>query len=190
MTINESIRRLFEIQLDSLREYYGKRYESVLEECDERFEDDLNEREKRKRRIDQDATLADAAKRAKEGFEIAAKNAVPSVLKQDFYQLKGFDRGYLYETALSGLLRDMIQSTSSRQEIDDMWNDVNSEEECQNIDEATPEQKIPKPIKWYEKLFARCLVFGVNYLQGWLAWQSLRKTAANREKIMPKFPLF
>ena len=46
------------------------------------------------------------------------------------------------------------------------------------------------PAKWYEKIAARALVLGVNYLQGWLALQQLRKAAADRDKAMPKFPLF
>jgi hypothetical protein len=31
---------------------------------------------------------------------------------------------------------------------------------------------------------------GVNYIQGWLAWQGIKKAAEQRDKDMPKFPLF
>jgi hypothetical protein len=188
VTINTWVQRLFETQLHSLREYYGKRYELVLDElANEDTSDSLSDSEKEKKRVKQDAILTDAAKRAKEGFEIAAKNAIPSILTQDVKLLKGFERDYFSEPVLNGLLRDMIQTTSTRQEVDEMWNDVNS---IDDPSETSPEEKRPRAIKWYEKVFARCLVFGVNYLQGWLAWQALRKTATDREKMMPKFPLF
>jgi hypothetical protein len=39
-------------------------------------------------------------------------------------------------------------------------------------------------------LAARALVLGVNYLQGWLAWQAVQRAAAQRDREMPKFPLF
>jgi hypothetical protein len=49
----------------------------------------------------------------------------------------------------------------------------------------------PKRVaRWYEKLAARALVLGVNYLQGWLAWQGIQRAALQRERNMPKFPLF
>jgi hypothetical protein len=65
----------------------------------------------------------------------------------------------------------------------------------QAVDEDDEEQRGTTPTKrcpakWYEKLAARALVLGVNYLQGWLAWQGIRRAAAERDKDMPKFPLF
>ena len=43
---------------------------------------------------------------------------------------------------------------------------------------------------WAKKLAARGIMLGVNYAQGWLAWQGLKRAAAERDRKMPKFPLF
>jgi hypothetical protein len=44
--------------------------------------------------------------------------------------------------------------------------------------------------KWLERIAARTFVFGVNYFQGWLAWQGIRRAAIERDRNQPKFPLF
>ena len=46
------------------------------------------------------------------------------------------------------------------------------------------------PTRWYERLAAKVFVIGVNYVQGWIALQSLRREARRRDLAMPKFPLF
>jgi hypothetical protein len=42
----------------------------------------------------------------------------------------------------------------------------------------------------FRKLALQTLLLGVNYLQGWLAWQGLQRAALEREQTLPKFPLF
>ena len=51
-------------------------------------------------------------------------------------------------------------------------------------------QHFEGPVKRYEKLAAKVMVFGIIYLQGWLAYQGIKKAAEDRDKMMPKFPLF
>ena len=46
------------------------------------------------------------------------------------------------------------------------------------------------PAKWYERLALKALVIGVNYVQGWIVLQALRREAMKRDRDMPKFPLF
>ena len=46
------------------------------------------------------------------------------------------------------------------------------------------------PAKWYERAALKLLVIGVNYVQGWIVLQALRREARKRDQDMPKFPLF
>jgi hypothetical protein len=65
--VHNRIRTLFQSQLQSLREYYGRRYEVVLSELEEKInidDDDLDENELVKRREKFNAALTDAAKRS------------------------------------------------------------------------------------------------------------------------------
>jgi hypothetical protein len=82
-----------------------------------------------------------------------------------------------YSKALEGLLQDMTEITELRRRDDDEL----------LLGEEPEERRIPK---WAEQLGARALMFGVNYLQGWLALQGLRQAALERERNLPKFPLF
>ena len=47
-----------------------------------------------------------------------------------------------------------------------------------------------RPVTWYKKLVARALMLGVNYGQGWLALQGIKRAARERDENLPKFPLF
>ena len=84
--------------------------------------------------------------------------------------------------ALQGLIKDMMEATQSRQDEQSMAMEEESDEEEEILSRHPP--------KWYEKLAARAFVLGVNYLQGWLAWQGVKRAAIERDRNMPKFPLF
>ena len=188
--VNENIRRLFDNQLQSLREYYGKRYENIiakLEEDDDVDILDLDENEVEQRRIKHDTILADEAKKSTEGFRTAADNAIPSFVKKE--EMKELAAGYNYAVVLEGLIRDMLKATLDSQSLEDEWGNVNGNFDGEEED-GLPAKTRRGPVKWYEKLAARGLVFGVNYLQGWLAYQGIKKSAEERDRMMPKFPLF
>ena len=97
-------------------------------------------------------------------------------------------------------MQDMIEATQSRQELEDDWDNAATGEidaghnegdgSAENEGGTKIQSRRKGPAKWYEKIAARALVLGVNYLQGWLALQQLRKAASDRDKAMPKFPLF
>ena len=87
-----------------------------------------------------------------------------------------------YVGSFAGLLADMQQAT----ELEEALFDMDEEEEA----DVAENHAARRPAKWYEKVAARGLVLGVNYLQGWLAWQGIRRAALERERKMPKFPLF
>jgi len=196
---NDGLRSLFELQLLALREYYGRRYESILDEVvvdsvrgDEK--DDAKDKEKR------EAVLTDAAQRATEGFRAAANNAVPDLCRPG-QLLESLEYDIITTRELNGLMQDMVEATLSRQILEDEWDAAamgstgggDAEVGGDDVDDdgnTLRERRRKGAAKWYEKVAARALVLGVNYLQGWLALQQLRKAAADRDKAMPKFPLF
>ena len=189
---DSGLRHLFELQLQSLREYYGRRYEAVLDEILHNPTNGDETRSKEK----QEAILTAAAQRAADGFRTAASNAMPA-LCQDGALLEDLDFSIRVTRDLNGLLQDMIETTQARQELEEDWDDAATgtvDEESDEKESGKGSTKIQRqrkgPAKWYEKIAARALVLGGNYLQGWLALQQLRKAAADRDKAMPKFPLF
>jgi hypothetical protein len=187
--VNDKVRRLFENQINSLREYYGRKYETVIEKLQDAMSSDIYDLDKQQmtqRRIKFDKLLAEEAKRSTEGFRAAAENAIPGIVKNG--ELKSLGTGYAYDTALDGLIRDMMKATSDSQNLEDEWESLKTDND--EPEDGITMKKPRGPLKWYEKLAARALVFGVNYLQGWLAYQGIKKAAAERDRMMPKFPLF
>jgi hypothetical protein len=182
---------LYEQQLDCLREQYGRMYEAVLNANDDK-EEDVGDKDGDK---DTAKERQLAAARSAEGFQAAAQMAMPSLMAE-----LGLDGSkYDYFAILQGLLKDMMEATSLRDELDQDYRNVASlnDDEYDDIDDdnvdeegVSQRKKQGGPAKWYTKLAARAVVFGVNYLQGWLALQGLRKAAAERDRTMPKFPLF
>eukprot|EP00957_Ditylum_brightwellii_P107245 8183357-Ditylum_brightwellii.AAC.1 len=93
----------------------------------------------------------------------------------------------------------MMEATSLREDVEEEWEDATSplswdedyEEDEPEEEECTRKKRLFRlfrmkkrkgPVKWYEKLAARALVLGVNYLQGWLALQGIRRAAAERDE--------
>lgn len=184
---NDGIRELFKNQIQHLRDYFGRRYEIIIEQLEEDEVDfeEMDDAEIEQKYIKHQKILEEEAKKATEGFRTAADNAIPSSL--DMEALSELQVGYSYNTVLDGLIRDMMKATGDFTSRYEEWKNVSTEipEDSEEL-----ESNERRPAKWYEKLAARALVFGVNYLQGWLAYQGIKNAAEQREKDMPKFPLF
>lgn len=148
---------LYDQQLASLREHYGRRYEAALE----------NE--------DQEQWTVEA-QQVTQAFRAAGLHAIPRKC-QEGQELADADFSYVME--LQGLIADMMEATSSREEMEGYIDDDEGD--------GTPQ---PRVAKWYEKLAARAVVLGINYLQGYMAWQAIQRAAVERDKAVPKFPLF
>jgi hypothetical protein len=160
--IVSELQRLYKEQLQLLRNYYGKRYESTLDQ-----EEDENE-------------WAAVAKHATQGYQAAAGHAVPK-LCQSGRELDGVADFDTIGT-LNGLLNDMMEATEIRKE----QQGVELEEEDSSFRLRILNSFPP----WVRKVAAKAFVLGVNYIQGWLAWQGLKRAALERDRNMPKFPLF
>ena len=188
MKVNDQILLLFETQIYHLREYYGRRYEAVLNSLDEQMNanpNELDDAELNEYREKRNTLLKEAAERSTEGFKIAAENAIPSILQDN--EWKDTCSRYEFRSVLDGLIRDILQSTAAVQNEEEEWTNINTNSAYEDSDLTNNATRV---IRWYEKLAARALVLGVNYLQGWLAWQGIKRAAAQRDKLMPKFPMF
>mmetsp|Transcript_27664 Transcript_27664/g.60920 ORF Transcript_27664/g.60920 Transcript_27664/m.60920 type:complete len:638 (+) Transcript_27664:272-2185(+) len=187
--VNE-VQRLYKDQLQALRNYYGHRYEAILDEKVDPKDDNDEAIERR---------WAIGAEHMTQAFLAAAQNNVPAMYrvnpKDGIVGIKtnstvSFD----HIDELQGLVRDMIESTERRKDEQNVANLLESEDD----DEAKTESasasarkfRLPKLPKRLERLAARAFVFGVNYIQGWLAWQGIKKAALERDRNQPKFPLF
>ena len=190
--INSNILRLFETQLQSLREFYGCRYEAILNELNEEISNqdgkEMDADKLKERREKYNTIMTDAAKQSTEAFRVAAQNAIPIILKEG--ELKEMGVNYTFEPVLDGLIRDMMHATSSSQMMEEEWSSVNAIDDMETDDASGDTKTRKRPARWYEKLAAKALVLSVNYAQGWLAMQGIRKAAAERDKMMPKFPMF
>ena len=171
LSVASQIRRLYKKQLDALRDYYGKRYETVLEE--EKSKDGTSETSEDERK--------EAAARMTESFRAAAQHAIPT-LCQVGGELR--DADFEYVGSLQGLISDMMEATQLKE--DEKSLSMEDEDVTDEVGSTSP-RRIPC---WCKKLFARAVSLGINYIQGWLAWQGVKRAAIERDKSMPKFPLF
>jgi hypothetical protein len=150
------LQTLYHSQLQSLREHFGRKYETALE----------------KNEGDEQA-VTQAAAHITESFRAAAQHAIPEMCKEGQELV---DADFSYVAVMQGLISDMMEATSMQPDFVD--------------DDEEEGEEGKKPAKWYKKLAARAIMLGINYVQGWLAWQGVKKAAAQRDRDMPKFPLF
>ena len=197
-----SVLRLFNLHLQSLRDHFGLWYERTLESCVGDFAFDAEPQS------DWKIQSQRAAKQAEEGFMKAAFGSIPKICQHPDGELCNELVGiFTCAEALHGLLEDMFEVTSLRGMDEEEWNAIMSadEEDGASVDlQATKTRvglrqliknvkaKVQKrgPAKWYERLALKGLVIGVNFIQGWIALQVLRREARKRDLAMPKFPLF
>ena len=189
--IVDEVQRLYKDQLQALRNHYGQRYESIL---DEEPEDGIPNDEIKERK------WAIGAEHMTQAFLAAALNAVPAMYQTDLKDGKNGIKtksqvSFDHVDALQGLIQDMIESTERRKDEQDVATMLvaDEKEEESSTDSASTSARrlrLPKLPKWLERLAARAFVFGVNYVQGWLAWQGIKRAALERDRNQPKFPLF
>jgi hypothetical protein len=156
------VQQLYKDQLQSLRDYYGRRYELSLDQEEE------------------EAVWAAEAEHMTQGFRTAAQHAVPSLCQGDgaLAKIASFDS----INALQGLVQDMLEATQLRKDEQSLAFD---EDDLEDL--ATKRRRFPP---WVKKITSRAIALGINYLQGWLAWQGVKRAALERDREMPKFPLF
>jgi hypothetical protein len=162
--VSGKLRVLYDQQLQSLREHYGRQYELALDASNDQQE------------------WTEAAQKATELFRVAAQEAIPERCREGG-DLR--DEGnYSYVLSLQGLTSDMMEATSQKEDY------LEAAVASDDVEEDNEGAQPKRPRKWYHKLAARAAVLAVNYFQGWLALNAIRRAAAERDRDMPKFPLF
>jgi hypothetical protein len=121
-----------------------------------------------------------------QAFRAAAQHAIPT-LCQEGGDLR--DADFEYVSAMQGLIEDMMEATKL-QEAEQSLAMLDEEEEDDGDDSTVGKRRRRRLPRWCKKLLARSVSLGINYLQGWLAWQGVKRAAIERDKNMPKFPLF
>lgn len=162
-------KRIIEGQLsDKLARLYEQHVRTLRDYFGTMYEDLLDEN------IQKTTHWPEFARIVKSAFVERATDAIPVMAQESgVFHHWGLD----HRKATEGLGQDMIEITELRKPEDDE----------QLLAEETEERRIPK---WAEQLGARALMFAVNYVQGWLALQGIRQAALERERNLPKFPLF
>ena len=187
------LKQLYDQHLQFLREHYGTQYETALETTAATAIATATKE-------DYQEAWKQAAADITTAFRDAAQAAVPSQCRPG--QLLR-DANFDYVPVLEGLLSDMMVATEQQQDLLGMAADDDEVEE--GVEEEDEERtgigrffgrrrrrrrQRNRPAKWYEKVAAKAFVFGVNYAQGWLAYQGIKRAAAQRDAHLPKFPLF
>ena len=159
--IQARLRELHQQHMERLRDHFGKMYETLLE------------REPPK---SWDAVRA----RTVVSFREMASRSVPQQAREG-----GIFRDLDLDCVgtLAGLESDLKEITDLRRVLV-----VDDDDELQI--ETVSSRRRKRIVKWCKRLAARGLMFGINYLQGWLAYQGIKRTALERERSLPKFPLF
>lgn len=206
-TIGRGVHRLFSDHLQNLRDHFGHWYERTLENP---LADDLDTEENQQRdKNTWKLQSQKSARQADEGFMKAAVGSIPQICQHPEGELCDELAGMFgIVEALKGLLEDMYEVTSARGFEEEEWDDIMgaNAEDANDIDLHVPSKsriglrqliknvkaKIQKrgPAKWYERWAFKFLIIGVNYVNGWILLQALRREATKRDQDMPKFPLF
>jgi hypothetical protein len=209
--LSERIQQLFSQQMSLLREYYGTQYQQIVEDIIPNLASDQSNNY-----MHQHELMAKESRRILDRFCIAAKHSIPKTcqLGGTLYSdnsttsttntAPGGNRFYLtYLDTMTGLIEDMQHITLQFLEDEDSSNDETDIEE-EEIFPAGERNKIKKWYnkvsfslkqlsrrkKWYNKVANKVIAIGINYIQSVLALQALRRAAAERDRNMPKFPLF
>lgn len=149
-----------------LRDYYGRLYESLLEGGR--------------------ASDGSAAQLMKQ-YESVSQRVIKTVGK--YCQVKDNQDDavtVVYQENRQGLQDDLTDITDRWKNTADVM--FESDEDDADSTAAGGRRRTLPP--WLQRFAVRALVLGVNYLQGWLAWQGIQRAALAREQQMPKFPLF
>ena len=190
--VGNGIYRLFHLHLQCLRDYFGHYYEIMLDDSTTVSAHNWNLRRSK------------AARYAQEQFTKAAVGSIPQICTHPYGEFcEDFVGMFSSTEALRGLLEDMEEVTVTRDIEETEWRDIMGglQDEALAISHSRlglrqlikrMRTKVMRrgPAKWYERLAAKALVIGINYVQGWLMLQALRREAKKRDTEMPKFPLF
>jgi hypothetical protein len=208
------IQRLYNLHLQGLRDYFGRQYEVALTKSS--IDDPVTSLDTGDARALWKSRQRNAAREAWEGFDSAASASIPQICQPPNGELCDVEECaevFSFVEALRGLLEDMQDATTAlgfddEEGLDDIVH-LGMDGQGDAVDDYSQLQPTTKrmglrqllkrikgkfakrgPSRWYERLAAKAFVIGVNYVQGWIVLQTLRREARRRDLAMPKFPLF
>eukprot|EP00977_Amphora_coffeiformis_P007863 scaffold1749_cov181-Amphora_coffeaeformis.AAC.4 len=162
--VGTELANLMEQHAIILRDYYGRLYESLLESG----------------RANRDALKS----LSKQYMSVAQR-----VTKRIRRHVK--DANQIYQSSYRGLQEDLEDIHDRWKSASDVLFEEDDEDEERDSEGSSASRRRRRRIPpWLQRLSVRALVLGVNYLQGWLAWQGIQRAALARERQLPKFPLF
>jgi hypothetical protein len=179
--INELIIAIYNYQCNTiLRNYYGTMYETVFEHqqpqtLTTKWIHSLQERMKDQYRCDIRQLLR-PLERLDNVFMTFSKIQQPS---------KFLD----IDTFVSNLASDLQEITELRIDVTDMdhsniMNDLIHPQQYRN------RLRRERFYQFSKNILKRAVMIGINYIQGYIAIQSIKHIALQQEREMPKFPLF
>jgi hypothetical protein len=207
--VENEVVRLYKDQLQALRNYYGEQYEVMIASS---MGDAGGGESSSPTGSDTERQRAEAAEYATKGFIVAAENAVPAMYRETNTKVQqqrvagshssndnndcsgrrivDFD----HVDAYRGLIQDMMDATQRLEDehglAEMLLDDDDDDGGWNSAAPSTGKKRRRQMPKWLERIAARAFVFGVNYIQGWLAWQGIKRAAIERDRNQPKFPLF
>lgn len=193
LAIQEEIFRqvsaLYVEYLRFIRDRCGSEWEKVLDRtkfCQKRHQKHSEEGQKGFLFLLPFNRLEMAERNMVQRFRKAAEHSIPLLARPGAIYHGKIDCDY--ETMVAGLEKDLDDIAQIRRDTDPPIDGAGEgdEEDTGSLSQFL-NGKVPR---WAQRLCAKALVVGVNYLQGWLAWQGVKRAALQRERVMPKFPLF
>lgn len=185
--VGMELQNLYQQNLEWLRHSYGQEYEAILDEKVIRIHNESQQQTHQKHVDSTNQILNQAIARIANDFRNAAMQSIP-ILARPGGVFRDMDLEYA--PVLAQLLEDMSASTELWQ-LDHATTDAMLQiDEDDDTNGGKTKHRRQGLTKWYHKLGARLLVLGVNYAQGWLAWQGIQRAAVERERRFPKFPIF
>jgi hypothetical protein len=156
------VKNLFQQHMQQLRDHYGRMFETMLDHSNDSRQ------------------LNSISLKVVESFRSEALRSIPMQARKNG-SLRDLDLDYI--DSLAGLSSDIERSIELRRDnaVDDT-RDSETESKYQIMQKRL--------IVLCKKMAAKALMLGINYLQGWLAWQAIKRAALEREQSMPKFPLY
>jgi hypothetical protein len=155
--------------LDLLRDHFGTVYELVLDNRNAALDDP------------EMSNVKQVQDRIINTFRQAAEHALIP-LQPLLPLLQKCNVSIDYFSALSKMESDLCDATDLRIELLVDGNDV--------VADSSQQTRRKRFLQFCKTLALRTLMLGINYAQGWIALQSIKRMALEREREMPKFPLF
>jgi hypothetical protein len=166
----QRLHSLYQQHLELLRDYYGTMYETLFDNQSLGGMDITTIKSIQDRMV---TSFRQAAERA----------ALPIQRRRPSPALQQIANQFNYRHALTRFISDLHDATDLRKELYEDSIDT-------TVVDSIGSARRKRFVKFCKKLALRSIMLGINYIQGWIALQGIKRVALERERAMPKFPLF